>query len=169
MEDARDCLYSLIDQNYERAVQIQRVWMKKIAEREVRRTYSTERNKEKTNYEFRIELSTIGFACRWVRIQFVKHGLKITRVVHTVAMPESGKYRASQFKHAEPWELELITQMEESLGKIRSQVKLLTKAHQSLIASSKHSEFAKPIQSVAIKHRVEPSPYSIKQFKSEYR
>ncbi|CAH0543272.1 conjugative transfer protein MobI(A/C) [Vibrio marisflavi] len=165
MDEIRDEIYQKIDQLYGEAVHIQRVWMKQVAEREINRTYRENKKSESTNYEFRIELSECSFSLRWFRVQFFKSGNKTNRIRKAIAIPASGKYKATQFRYAEDWELQSILQMEDVLSNIRVKVKHLMKMHHLAIAVSNVDN--NKLITIPIKERVELPPYSIKKFKEQ--
>jgi hypothetical protein len=156
-------LYKRIDLIYEAVCDAQAGWMKRVALSEVNRTS----NEERTHYELRVEYSGPSFVIRWCHFQFVRHGNKKTRVVKSLAIPENGKYKKSQFKKAQPWELDLIMAIEESISPYRVQLKHLMKAHQSIMYLSKSS--GRTIKAVPIKERVTKPNYSIANFKDRYR
>lgn len=165
MNEIRDEIYTKIDALYSEAVFVQRAWMKEIAERESQRTFSSHKKNESTNYEFRIELSDCSFSLRWFRVQFVKRGEKTLRIRKAISIPASGKYKNTQFRYADDWELKSIMEMEDVLSNIRVKVKHLMKMHHLAIAISVIDK--DKLIKIPIKERVEPSPFSIKQFKKQ--
>lgn len=166
MKQVQTQIYRVIDGLYEEAVRLQMMWMKRVAERECLRSTRTDINDETTAYELRVEFNGAAFNVRWLHIQFVRRGTQTVRLSKSIAVPESGRYKITKFKHASEWELDLINSVESSLADIRYQMKHMMKSHQALIWASKIYP-SNEIKSVAIKTRVEPSPYSIKKFKAQ--
>lgn len=165
LDEIRDMMYKQIDELYMEACIIQELWMRKVAERELSRKNDPARKTEETNYEFRLEFNGTSFRCRWMNIKFVRNGNKLIRVVKSLAVPEGGKYKMSQFKKADRWELEIIEQMEEPLARIRNTTKHLMKALVSLQYAAKAK--GKKLKPIPIKERVTPTTHSIKKFKSQ--
>ncbi|BEI26550.1 conjugative transfer protein MobI(A/C) [Vibrio fluvialis] len=164
-EAIQAAIYAQINEEYEMVRFTQMAWMRKVAERELSRRGDASRRTESTNYEFRLEYSGAAFLCRWFRIQFVKRGSKTIRVIKSIAIPKDGQYKRAQFKHAEEWELSMIEQIEEVVSKHRVSVKLLMKAHQSLLSAAKSC--GEKLDTIQIKDRVEPLTTSIKGYKEK--
>lgn len=164
-EEVRASIYKKIDELYDSAKIIQELWMRKIAQRELSRKDDASRREESTSYEFRLEFNGPTFVCRWIEVRFVRNGNRTTRLTKSIAVPRDGKYKSSQFKRAEDWELTIIEQMEEALSKIRNTNKNLMKAVIYVqYAAKANGEKLKP---VPIKERVTPTSHSIKKFKSQ--
>ncbi|NAZ94262.1 conjugative transfer protein MobI(A/C) [Vibrio toranzoniae] len=162
-ESLRDEIYKRIDLIYEAVCDAQSVWMKRVALAEVNRTTV----EEKTNYELRVEFSGPSFTIRWICFQFVLHGNKKTRVVKGLSIPESGRYRESQFNRAQDWELDLIKGVEESISPYRVQLKHLMKMHQTMLHLGKVSN--RPVTAIPISERVTKPSHSISDYKNKYR
>ena len=167
MQAIVDAIYEEIDGLYKKTEAIQGVWRRAIAEREFNRDYSDKRNIESTNYEMRVEFVGFSFRVRWHEVRFVKNGNKTLRLIKSIAVPESGKYKASQFGKAQEWELLLVTRMEDALSEIRYQLKHLGKAHNAVVWASKRSK--QKIKTIEIKHRVEKTNRSIKAIKESLK
>ncbi|NGZ66580.1 hypothetical protein G6Z92_06220 [Vibrio aestuarianus subsp. cardii] len=159
----RDAIYAQIDAEYELARAVQELWMRKVAERELSRKKDASRRDESTNYEFRLEFNGASFNCRWIRVQFVKRGTKTIRVTKSIAIPKDGKYKISQFKYANEWESNIISQMEEALWPIRNSTKHLMKAMINVRYGAKSSGIT--LDSIAISDRVSPTTQSIQAYK----
>lgn len=166
MKDIQASIYQNLDELYEEAKVYIEIWMRKVAERELSRKQHTI-NKESTNYNLALEFNDVSFRLRWFHYQFVKTGSKTIRVTKSVAIPESLKYSASQFKYAEPWELELINQVEDAAYIIRHKVQNLMKMHRLLITGSKFVK--EPLTITPSKDRVTKSTQSIKKYKEQLR
>lgn len=162
-EGMRDEVYKRIDLIYDAICDAQSIWMKRIAIQEVNRTSHDER----TSYEMRVEFTGPSFVVRWLHFQFVRHGNKKTRIAKAISIPDNGKYKKSQFKKAQEWELDLITGIEETISSYRVQLKHLMKAHQSIIYAAKASD--RPIKTIPIKNRVEKQNHTIAEYKQQYR
>lgn len=167
MQNTRDEIYRCIDENYMAAVSVQRAWANAIAKREVGRKYTSRRNTESTNYHFKIEFNGSSFKLRWFNVKFVWRNGKKIRISKHIVLPKSGRYSISQFKYADDWELEIIEKVEENLCGVRNQVKHLMKAHQSLVWAAKCNGgvFHNAFETIPMKDRVEPTPYSVQEFK----
>ncbi|MEZ9060492.1 conjugative transfer protein MobI(A/C) [Vibrio pelagius] len=159
----RDEIYAQIDESYLTVYNTQRELMKLIAKRELSRKSDPTRKSELTNYEFRLEMSGVGFVCRWLNIKFYNNNGKTVRVVKSVAIPRSGKYEPQHFRFAEEWELELILQVEEVISLIRKYVRNLTKAHTSLICANK--AIGIEFKTIDIKYRLDLPKLSIAEIK----
>lgn len=168
MQKVIDAIYEEVDELYNTADVIQGSWMRSIAERELNRNYTDIANRESTNYELRIEFTGISFRIRWIEYQFVKRGSKTIRVTRNVSMPESGKYKMSQFKKADEWELIIIGHIETAVAPIRYKLKHLGKAHNSIVWASKQDK-RNQLQVREIKDRVERKVRSIKSIKESLR
>ena len=167
MQQVADAIYEEIEKLYGQADMLHGIWMKSVAEREVNRSYTDINNRESTNYELRVEFNGIGFRLRWIEIQFVRRGSKTLRLTKNITCPENGKYKKSQFKKAEEWELLLINKVEESLCQIRYKLKHLMKAHSSIIWASKLNK--QPLVTKDMKFRVDRKVRSIKDIKQSLR
>jgi hypothetical protein len=163
VESLRDEIYNRIDLIHDAVCDAQSGWMKRVALAEVNRTSIEER----TNYELRIEFTGPSFIIRWHHFQFVRHGNKKTRVVKGLAIPDNGKYKQSQFRKAQDWELELINGIEESISSYRVQLKHLMKMHQTMLHLGKTS--GRVVKVIPIKERVTKSTHSIAEYKNRYR
>lgn len=159
----RDEIYAQIDESYTTVYNAQRELMKMVAQRELARKVDASKKDETTNYEFRLEMSGVGFVCRWLNVKFYKNNGKIVRVVKSISLPKSLKYEKRQFAYAEDWELDLIIQIEEVVSKIRKYVRNLTKSHTNLIHASK--SLGLEFNSIDIKHRIDLPKLSISEIK----
>lgn len=166
----RNAIYDEIDSLYQQCVDIQVLWMKKIAKRELQRSQKKTSVKEMTNYELRIEFTDCAFTARWLRVQFITRGKNTFRVVDAVTIPKTNIHNMSQFKYAKEWELEIIKQIEEPLSSIRKQVKNLMNAHRAVIYADKADMFAQEkLTKIKMADRVEVRKNTIKQFKERER
>jgi hypothetical protein len=161
-EGMRDEIYKRIDLIYYAVCDTQSAWMKRVAIQETNRDSYDER----TNYELRVEFSGSSISIRWLYYRFVLRGNNKVRVLKSISIPENGKYEKYQFKHAQDWELDIITGIEEAISPYRVQLKHLMKAHQSIIYAAKASN--RPINPIPIKNRVEKQSHSIAKYKQQY-
>ena len=164
MNEIRDSIYRVIDELYRDSQMYQEIWMRKIAEREVNRSRQKGKSTEATNYELRLEMSGPSFRIRWMKVLFVRHGEKYTRVVKSIPVPESCQYKKKNFPKAEDWELEIILMIEEGMASVRKQLKHLMKSHQSLTYAAK--EKGQSLEVLPLRSRIEPRNISIKMFKN---
>lgn len=139
MQQILDGIYEELDSLYSKAMSLQEIWMRKIAEKEVSRRQRGMLGKEFTKFELRVEPNGQSFTVRWLSIRFVKHAsrTKATRIAKSISIPANGHYKKTQFKSADDWEIELCTNADAVLAQIRVQVKHLMRAHQSILLASK--------------------------------
>lgn len=169
MKEIQEAIYKKIDDLFDDAQYIIMVWMKEVAKREKNREGTALGREERTNYEFRIELSGPSFRLRWFNIKFVKRtgkGLKPLRVAKPVSLGEFDKVGIKKFPLAQDWELELIQNVEKHASEIRAQLKHLMKAHQSITYAAKAAGIS-DFKPVPIKQRVTITKYSISEFKQK--
>ncbi|EOX3447525.1 conjugative transfer protein MobI(A/C) [Vibrio cholerae] len=164
MQKIIDAIYDEIDGLYTHAEMLRNSWMHKVAEREMKRTYIAGQATEKTTYEMRVEFSGISFRIRWLEVGFIRTGGRTIRLTKSIACPDSGRYKMSQFKKANEWELLLIDTIEQSMGNVRVKLKHLGKCHNSVVWADKVNK--KPtITTKEMKYRVERKDRSIKKIK----
>ncbi|MDE1237842.1 conjugative transfer protein MobI(A/C) [Vibrio aestuarianus] len=151
-----------LDELYEESKYVFELWMRRVAEREVER-YRRKDRKEKTNYQLSLEFHGSSFRVRWIYVRFVKNNERIVRVAKPIAMPRNYKYGRSKFKYADPWEIELIEQIEEVLHLIRLKSSALMKAHQTLLKMNKSID--RCFECSTTKQRVKTTSQSISKYK----
>lgn len=166
MKEIQQAIYKKIDDLFDDAQYLIMVWMKEVAKREKHREGTALGREERTNYEFRIELSGPSFRMRWFNVKFVKRAGKAVRITKPVSLGESDKVGSKKFPFAQDWEMELILNVEEQASKIRAQLKHLMKAHQSLTYAAKAAGIS-DFKPVPIKQRVTITKYSISEFKQK--
>nr|WP_321382876.1 conjugative transfer protein MobI(A/C) [uncultured Vibrio sp.] len=154
-----------IDSLYEESKYLYEYWMRKIADREVKRLQRRDK-KERTHYQLSLEFHGSSFRTRWIHVQFIKHNERIIRVAKPIAVPRNNKYGSVKFKYAEPWELDLICKIEEVLYPIRVKKSALMKAHQTLIKTNKFLNVGCDIS--MLKQRVSPTMHTIAKYKQSY-
>ncbi|KLV03545.1 hypothetical protein ABT56_19145 [Photobacterium aquae] len=158
-------LYSMIDDEYEKALFAQSLWMSEVAKREVQRSQMKMKGSEKTWYELRVNFSRYTFSVRWYRISFQQHGDKAVRLSIGIALPTTKKgYSRKNFPIASEWEQDLIMQCEEILQPIRNNVKTLGLMHKNLTQLAKDNSV--DFSFTPIKDRVQMQSDSIQKFKS---
>ncbi|MDG3087810.1 conjugative transfer protein MobI(A/C) [Vibrio hannami] len=163
MKEIQKLIYEKIDELFEEAQMFQEGWMNSIARREINRKYGHNVKKEHTRYQLRLEFSGSSFKIRWYLVTFVKYRDKVHRTVKSVSIRPNGKPYDTSFHHADPWEHELIFQVEKYLSIIRHKLKHLMKAHYNLLNAAKGTD--EEIKAIAIKDRVTPRDISIKRIK----
>ncbi len=134
-----------------------------IAERESNRQYGVNIQKESTNYELNLDFSGASFSVRWFNVGFVRNGTRVVRLRKSIAVPKNRRYTEANFKKAEPWELEIILQIESVMFPIRNQLISLMKAHYNILMAAKSGGIK--INTMDLRERVTPKEISIKMFK----
>jgi hypothetical protein len=158
-------LYKGIDGLYEETTDYYRLWMRHVAQREVSRLNNGLKHKESTRYELRLELKTVGFGIYWYSVRFVKNGSRLVRLCKMIALPKTGQYTKANFKDATEWELNLILNAEEQLGRVRKQLKHLVSAHTSVLLSSKATGVK--VKQIPISKRVNKIDLTIQDIKKQ--
>lgn len=160
-------LYGAIDNLYTESSDFYRVWARSVAQRELSRKNNAVKHSEKTGYELRVEMKGVGFNVYWYEVRFVRAGRqgKLVRLAKMISVGANGFYGKEKFKNASEWELALIMNAEDQLGRIRNQLKNLVKAHTSILYAAKASGAS--IKGTPIKVRVEPINVTVSSIKKQ--